>query len=342
MASVSVNDIITHTARAKAVTANKLRDIRSITNMLRILALNALIEAKRAGDMGAGFAVVADEVRQISTEVETISSLMSDELGAEINALEGLTQALVQESQGTRLVDLALNAIEIADRNLYERTCDVRWWATDAAMVEAAATRDTAACRHASRRLGVILDAYTVYIDLWLCDLDGRILANGRPDRFKVIGQDVSTSPWFRQARQLASGNDFAVADIATESLLHDAQVATYATGVRANGEADGELLGILGIHFDWQPQARAIVEGVRLAEDERKRSRVLLVDAVGRVIAASDNQGILTQRIDLRSDGRAAGHYADAKGQLVAFHRTPGYETYQGLGWYGVILQNP
>ena len=27
--------------------------------------------------------------------------------------------------------NLALNAIELIDRNLYERTCDVRWWATD-------------------------------------------------------------------------------------------------------------------------------------------------------------------------------------------------------------------
>lgn len=344
MTAVSVRDIITHTARAKTVTSEKLRDIRAITHMLRILALNALIEAKRAGEMGAGFAVVADEVRQISGQVESISSLMSEELGREITALEDLTQTMAKESQGARLVDLALNAIEIADRNLYERTCDVRWWATDAAMVEAAATPTPAACQYASRRLGVILDAYTVYLDLWLCDLDGRIIANGRPERFNVIGQNVSASPWFRQARQLASGNDFAVADISAEPLLRGAQVATYATGVRAGGDAEGEPLGVLGIHFDWQPQARAIVEGVRLSEDERRRSRVLLVDASGRVIAATGPQGAeaLNERIELHTEGRVAGHYADAKGSLIAFHRTPGYETYQGLGWYGVILQTP
>ncbi|MFT4077378.1 MAG: methyl-accepting chemotaxis protein [Asticcacaulis sp.] len=338
--TVSVRDIIEHTAKAKSVTSDNLRDIKSVTSLLRILALNALIEAKRAGDMGAGFAVVADEVRQISTQVESISNIMAEDLGREIAALEQLTSDMARQNQGARLVDLAHNAIELIDRNLYERTCDVRWWATDTAMVDAAGTGDAGVHAHASQRLGVILDAYTVYLDLWLCDLDGNIIANGRPERYSVKGANVAGSDWFRQARQLASGNDFAVADVTTEPLLKGAQVATYATGVRESGLAEGKLLGVLGVHFDWQPQARAITEGVRLSEEERKRTRALLVDAKGLVIAASDGRGILTERVQLKTEGRINGHYASGSGELTAFHRTPGYETYEGLGWYGVIQQ--
>ncbi len=340
MQEVGIKDIIAHTVRAKSVTADKLRDIKSVTDMLRILALNALIEAKRAGDMGAGFAVVADEVRQISAQVESISTLMAHELGTEISALEDLTQRMADQNHGARLIDLALNAIELIDRNLYERTCDVRWWATDAAIVEAAANPDKHTCGHASRRLGVILDAYTVYLDLWLCDLDGHIIANGRPAQYDVAGRSAANQPWFIRAKALASGNDFTAADIATESLLNGAQIATYATGVRAGGEAEGELLGVLGIHFDWQPQAAAITQGIRLSEAERRTTRALLVDSTGRVIAASDGKGILTDRVQLRSEGREYGSYSEADGRLVAFHKTLGYETYAGLGWYGVILQ--
>jgi hypothetical protein len=207
-------------------------------------------------------------------------------------------------------------------------------------MVEAAANPGKQTGGHASRRLGVILDAYTVYLDLWLCDLEGHIIANGRPAQYDVAGRSVPSQPWFIRAKALGSGNDFTAADITTEPLLNGAQVATYATGVRAGGDADGELIGVLGIHFDWQPQAAAITQGLRLSEAERRTTRALLVDSTGRVIAASDGKGILTDRVQLRADGRHCGNYTESNGRLIAFHKTPGYETYAGLGWYGVIVQ--
>jgi hypothetical protein len=102
---------------------------------------------------------------------------------------------------------------------------------------------------------------------------------------------------------------------------------------------ANGKAIGVLGVHFDWQPQAAAITQGIRLTEAERNTTRALLVDSSGRVIAASDGKGILHDRVTLRTGGQAFGTYQDG-GSLIAFHRTPGYETYAGLGWYGVIIQ--
>ena len=79
-------------------------------------------------------------------------------------------------------------------------------------------------------------------------------------------------------------------------------------------------------------------MRGVRVGADEN--ARALLVDSNYRVIAASDGVGLLTEHIALRRDGNAHGFYRDAAGKLIAFHATPGYETYRGLGWYGVIMQ--
>ncbi|HXQ09202.1 MAG TPA: methyl-accepting chemotaxis protein, partial [Bradyrhizobium sp.] len=67
-------------------------------------------------------------------------------------------------------------------------------------------------------------------------------------------------------------------------------------------------------------------------------KARVLLVDSKFRVIASSDGQGLLTERVPLKGGRR--GFYKDGSGPQVAFHVTPGYETYKGLGWFGVILR--
>ena len=338
--AVSLGDIVGLTGKVRGVANHKIDQIAKITSRVRILALNAMIEAERAGEAGRGFAIVAQEVRAISAEVGSIASALDAELASEIAALERLTSLMAEQAQGARLTDLALNAIEIIDRNLYERTCDVRWWATDSAVVDCAADPQASRQDYACERLGVILDAYTVYLDLWLCDLNGRVIANGRPGKYQVVGADASREPWFARGKGLPSGNEYAVDDIVRQPLLDGATVATYAASVREGGRADGKPLGVLAIHFDWEPQARAIVKGVRLSESERARTRVLLVDADKRVIAASDEQGVLSERIQLETGGRKHGFYHDRNGHAVAFHETPGYETYAGLGWYGVILQ--
>jgi hypothetical protein len=88
-------------------------------------------------------------------------------------------QQLDDDVRRTRLSELALSNIDLIDRNIYERSCDVRWWATDAAIVDCATTPSPERAAHAAARLGVILDAYTVYLDLWLCSPDGIVLAHG-------------------------------------------------------------------------------------------------------------------------------------------------------------------
>ncbi len=346
----ALSDIAAAATTLRQAAHDKTQRIRQITSQVKMLALNARIESSRVGEHGRGFTVVANEVGAVGEAIAGLARELEADVDGRIVGLQEQVSRLVTRAQGERLVDLALNAVELIDRNLYERTCDVRWWATDAAVVACAAAQGTAqdhspaAAAFAEKRLGVILSAYTVYLDLWLCDLDGRILATGRPDRFPGLrGQSVAQEPWFRQAAALASGDAYTAADIRAESRLGGAQVATYCASVRQDGEAAGRPLGVLAIHFDWEPQARAIVQGVRVAPEERARTRVLLVDAAQRVIAASDGAGLLRERLpfDFADPERGVVPTRDAKG-LVAYHRTPGYETYRGLGWYGVIVQRP
>jgi hypothetical protein len=338
--------IVVLSERISTVAAQKISQINDVTSKTKILALNALIEAARAGDAGLGFSVVANEVKAVSERITGIAGSLTAELSSSISDLTDLGRVMAEQVRGQRLADQALNMIEIIDRNLYERSCDIRWWATDAAVVAALESVDSDTAAYASRRLGVILKSYTVYLDLWIADATGKVIANGRPEEYpSVIGSDVSGTAWFRAGMATASGDDFAATDVETVPALRNAQVATYSTAIRAGGRADGGKLGALGIFFDWQPQAASIVQGVRLSDEEKGRTRCLLLDARHRVIAASDGQGILGETFRLAAKGNmqgGCGYYPNEDGVVVGFALTPGYETYQGLGWYGVVAQRP
>jgi hypothetical protein len=324
------------------ITSEKIREIQDVTDRTKLLAINAQIEAAHAGAQGKGFAVVAEEVGEVSEEVTLISKALNKELATRVHELESLGRDLVAQVRGARLADLALSMIDIIDRNLYERSCDVRWWATDSAVVDACTDPNEASVAHACHRLGVILDSYTVYLDLWIADANGRVIANGRPDRYRgVIGSDVSREPWFTQAMRTTSGGDFTVEDVKMQPSL-GSPVATYATAIRAGAEERGRAIGALGIFFDWGPQAQAVVDGVRMPPEERMRTRCMLVDSRLRVLASSDGTGLLQERLTLNRDNGDMGFYIDQRNNVVGYALTPGYETYRGLGWYGVVVQRP
>ena len=326
---------------SELVTA-KVQEIVGVTRSTKMLALNAAVEAARAGEAGRGFAIVAQEVGTVSERINSITGKLSEALDERVVRLDHLGKQMVANVRGSRLSDLALNMIDIIDRNLYERSCDVRWWATDAAVVDCAADPNSDNSRFASKRLGVILDSYTVYLDLWILDRSGSVLANGRPDQYRVKGGDHSGEDWFKNALNTKDGTEFAVADVALRPELGNRPVAAYATAIRENGDIHGTALGVLGIFFDWEPQAQAVVGGGRLDPDEAQRTRCLLIDSERRVIAASDGKGLLQEVFPLESEQGAKGNYVDRSGAMVGYALTPGYETYQGLGWYGVVVQSP
>lgn len=323
------------------VTQKKIEAINKITKATKILALNALIEAARAGETGRGFAVVANEVKRISSQITDIAQELQTELASSITELNDLGKVLVHSIRGTRLADLSLNMVDIIDRNLYERSCDVRWWATDSAVVESLQHPSPEKWAFASDRLSVILNSYTVYLDLWVVDKNGTVVASGRPAQYPATkGHNVAGQAWFQDAMKTSSGDDYTAHDVSVNAALNNAQVATYATAIRENGGAHERPLGAIGIFFDWEPQARAVTQGVRLLDSERGSTRCMILDSSHRVIASSDGVGTLTETFPLVTKGEKVGHYQSDSGDMIGFALTPGYETYLGLGWYGVVVQ--
>ncbi|WP_146575049.1 methyl-accepting chemotaxis protein [Botrimarina hoheduenensis] len=319
-----------------------IEEINDVNANTQLLALNARIEAARAGQAGAAFSVVAEEMQALGSKTSTIATGLASTTR---KSIDQLLDFIGNNIRGTRLSDLALTNIDLVDRNLYERTCDVRWWATDSSLVDALTDGTPEAIKHASQRMGVILGAYTVYYDLVLCDTQGRIVANGMPQRFGSQGQSAANASWFLEAMHSRSGDEYGFQTAHHSPLVDGESVLVYSCGVREGGSSTGKLLGALGILFNWEGLAQTIVENVPLSPKEREATRCVLCDDAGNIIAdswgkqLSDRLALPGQKQLFTQPKNYETVELDGRPWCVAHAQAPGFETYS-TGWHSVILQ--
>ncbi|MYM70244.1 chemotaxis protein CheW [Pseudoduganella sp. FT55W] len=244
---------------------------------------------------------------------------------------QALVANLVQEKVRHVLADLgtqARYAIDILVRNLFERTADVGFLATDVELCRFVAGLDDDR-EQARQRLSDYRDKYTVYDEILLLDLEGRVLVQADPATPVTYSRDP-----LLQATLDASG--YLETFRATDLRPGKSRALVYSH--RMLHPETGEPAGVLCLCFNFEQEMDAIFAAYR---DPSHRANMLLLDAHDRVISSADPLWIPAGvRVPTNADGHPQLLMFGGREYLVRTFCSAGYQGYPGpSGWKAQLM---
>jgi hypothetical protein len=310
---------------------------------IQLISLNGIVFASKLGKRGVALSPIFDQITKTGDFVtnrmeELLNEMAEGELEQNLKALEAFSK----------------QAIDLMDRNLFERAADIRWWSTDKYFWKALMSPTPENFQAASERLRVINANYTMYRNLVLADFNGDIVACSRTElKRELIKLNVSDNAWFQQGMRTTQSAQYAVQDVGKSALeKHKDSSLVYAGGIRADGAREGESTGVLGVMFDWDTEAKKILQTClpkNRSGESIEGSVAVYTNSASVIIETTDPERFPAgSKLELPAahssldKGQSASGFLTAKEKtyIIGSTRTMGYREYAGLGWRAHILR--
>lgn len=248
-----------------------------------------------------------------------------------------LVSQLAQENVAElrdELASMAQCTIDILVRNLFERTADVGFLATDdtlAAFCVAQASEQATGLASLRQRLAEYAAKYSVYDDVVLLAPDGRVLA--RLDTQSAL--ERSADPIVAEA---LAGRGYVERFAPSDLAVDDAPALLYGHRIT---DATGRPSGVLVLRFRQADELQRVFDGIVAGAQQ---VTLVLIDADDRVIASSDpNHVPMAARVQTTPDGDVALTTHGGREYLSVTRGTVGYQGYQGpRGWRAHAMVSP
>lgn len=223
------------------------RSSLQVNDELSLIVLNGVISAAR--NDAVEFVPVLDAIRGIGKEIHQVFSHSVEELAH-----------TVLHSQLEELVMLARQALDIMDRNLYERANDCRWWAHNEKFQDLLQHPDSEKLREATKELAYINDLYTVYSNIYLYDNTQRIVCSARENSEYV--QQMPENSGAADCLLLTSPHQYAVSAFARSALYQQQSTYIYHAPIFTNA-TESKAQGGIALVFDSAPQFSAMLQDI-------------------------------------------------------------------------------